>query len=455
MAWDTQKFAARMLKRFGDGTPFFFNAAGRKILILLDPYQIKRVLNASEELDPNPFIHDMVLGQMLGSPKETVEFYKNDEGKMDHVQTAHIRQHVTGSGLIGMSRKTMERLRVNIGVVYEQGMKDGVGWMQIDDLFDFAQYHVTRAITESLLGCTISDEYPEFYKDQWTFMDRSVEMITGLPRWLFPTAYNARDRLLSNLKRWALTSDALRKASKADKAWDATAGSGLLQERRKMYEEMPSFDDDARASQILGLLFAGNGLTPTVSFWYLFEALKDLELLKRIKHELSTHYDKESGDWDLMGLTTRPILQAAHAETTRCYSSNVAFRVVTVPAFELDDKYTITKVRPSLPYPVRSYLLSSQPRGQHYSSTTNSPAPSHRAGPPHAHPRSRAHSLSSGLKDSSFLQLLHPQTPRLRSSVRVYPPRFPLLPFPLLSFPLLPFPLLPVPTDPHPQTPPP
>lgn len=35
-----------------------------------------------------------------------------------------------------------------------------------------------------------------------------------------------------------------------------------------MYEKTPGFNEDARISQVLGLLFAGNGLTPPITFWY-------------------------------------------------------------------------------------------------------------------------------------------------------------------------------------------
>jgi hypothetical protein len=241
-------------KKYGDGTPFFIDAAGRRILVLLDPPQIKRVMNASKEMSPDPFIHEMILGQMLGSPKESVDFYKADNGQMDHVQMAHIRQHVTGTSLISMSKKVFERLNLNISESFSPA--ENSEWMDIPDLFDFVQSQVTRAITETLMGSTITQQYPELYSDQWLFMDRSIEIVTGLPRFIVPVAYAARDRLLANLKRWSSTSEALRKEHKADSHWDENAGSGLLQERQERYAQTPGFNEDARVSQILGLLFA-------------------------------------------------------------------------------------------------------------------------------------------------------------------------------------------------------
>jgi cytochrome P450 len=59
--------------------------------------------------------------------------------------------------------------------------------------------------------------------------------------------------------------------------------------------------------------------------------------------ELSTNLNTD-GTYDFMHLTTSPILQSLHAETTRYYSSTVTVRVVTSPtSFALDDKYSIEK----------------------------------------------------------------------------------------------------------------
>jgi len=120
-------------------------------------------MGASKELDPNPFIHHMVLGQMLGSPAETINFYKNDNGQMDHVQMAHIRQHVTGPSLIAMTKKVYEQLRNNIDKeVADQDSE----WMHIPDLFNFVQTHVTVAITETLMGTSVIEQNPQMNADQ-------------------------------------------------------------------------------------------------------------------------------------------------------------------------------------------------------------------------------------------------------------------------------------------------
>jgi hypothetical protein len=196
----------------------------------------------------------MILGQMLGSPKETIDFYENDNGQMDHVQMEHIRQHVTGPPLTTMTNKFYERLYSAIDKQYSQSTDE---WLDIPDLFAFVQNSVTVAATETLFGSEISKQYPDMTTDQWIFMDRSIEIVMGLPRSVISGAYDARDRLLARLTQWNVESSALRHAGKADSVWDAKAGSGLLQERQDRYEKTPGFGGvDAQVSQVLGLLFA-------------------------------------------------------------------------------------------------------------------------------------------------------------------------------------------------------
>lgn len=220
----------------------------------MDSNQIKRVINAPKELDPNPFIQDRILEVLLGTPKATIDFYKSDNGQLDHVQVTHIRQHVTGSSLIALSKRVFERLTFNVDQLFTS--RTDSEWVEIADLYEFVQDHVTRAITESLMGTKITEEYPELYADLWLFIDKSTEIVTGLPRFVIPAAYAARDRLLANLKQWSLNSEALRNQYKVDRVWDTRAGSALLQERQELYAKSPGFDEDARVSQILGLLFA-------------------------------------------------------------------------------------------------------------------------------------------------------------------------------------------------------
>lgn len=310
------------------------------MLVINDPDHIKKIMRATNEADPNPFIQEMILGQLLGTPKENIKFFKNDNGVTDHKQITHMRKHVTGSPLIALSKKVYERLKCNIDNVFAQRGND---WMDIPDLFLFVQHHVTLATTETLMGTSIVSHQPDLIDDLWKFMDRTNEMVMQLPYFVIPKAYDARSRLLANLKRWDRESGDTSAKGSADPIWDPIAGSGLLQERQEMYKQIPTFDEDARSSQTLGLILGGTGFTAPVTFWFLYHALQNAALSKRVASEIRQHFNADTEDYVIPQLVARPILQSLHAETTRYYSSNVAVRVITAPTFTLDDKYVLKK----------------------------------------------------------------------------------------------------------------
>lgn len=290
------------------------------MLIILDPEQIKRVLRSSTELDPNPFIHDKILGALMGSPQEAIDHYKSDEGNTDYIQTTHIRQHTTGSNLVNLDRRLFGILRRSV----EQALPptSGSAWMDIADIYAFVEHHVTHAIAETILGSAIVESYPGLVSDLWIHIENTDNFFTGLPRFLIPKAYAARDRLLENITQYSKKSESLRHQGAVDMNWDAVAGSALLQEREKLYGEMPGHDEHGRAAQTLGLLYGGTSLTIPISFWYFFEAIRDRSLHKRILAELDKHRNPESS-YEFMQLTAR-YLAPIHAEY--CFSDGLNVR---------------------------------------------------------------------------------------------------------------------------------
>lgn len=327
--------------KFGDGSPFFVNAAGQKYLILLDSAHIRGVLRSTTELDPNPFIHEKILGALMGSPRAAIDYYKSGEGNTDHVQTTHIRQHTTGASLDYLDKRVFETLRRSIGQALSP--QAGSTWMEIPDLYAFFEHHVTTAIAETLLGSAIVQSYPRFIEDLWIHIEYTDHFFLGLPRFLIPKAYAARDRLLNNIRHWSRKSQSLRQQNAVDTCWDAVAGSALLQEREKLYGEMPGHDEHGRAAQTLGLLYGGTSVTVPITFWYFFETARERSLHHRVLAEVETHAIPKSSSYDFTQLTECPLLRSMHAETTRYYSSNLTVREVIVPKYALDAKYTIEK----------------------------------------------------------------------------------------------------------------
>ncbi|KAB2110774.1 hypothetical protein AG0111_0g2155 [Alternaria gaisen] len=331
--------AIAVVNQYGDGSPFYLDAAGQKLLVVLDPEHVRGVLNSSSECDPNPFIHDKIMGALMGSPQEAIDHYKSENGNTDYIQTTHIRQHTTGSNLGLLAKRLFDVMKRTVTESLSS-IPEGE-WKDIPDLYDFIEYHASYGIAETLLGTSIM--YPGIISDLWIHIEATDQFFMGLPRFLIPKAYAARDRLLNAIRAWTKESEVLRKQNAVNTTWDPIAGSGLLQEREELYSKMAGHGVDGRSAQTLGLLYGGTSLTVPVTFWYFFETLRDPSLHRRVLDEIRNGVNEETQGYNFMQLSARPLLQSLHAETTRMYSSNLAVREVTAPTYMLDEKYTIPK----------------------------------------------------------------------------------------------------------------
>lgn len=311
------------------------------MLIVLDPDHVKSILQSAQDFDPNPIIHNQVLGNLMGSPKAAVDYYKRQDINLDYIQMTHIRQHTTGSNLGLLDKRMCAILTQRIGE--SVAATPGNEWTHVPDLFDYITQHVTYAIAVTILGSSLLSDYPQLVADLWTHIAATDELCMGLPRFFIPKAYAARDRLLANIREYAVKSDELRKRNQVDTTWDPVAGSAMLQEREKLYSDLPAHDVYARSAQTLGLLYGATSLAVPVTFWYVLETLRDPKICAYARSEIESCSSPEPEKFNFMQLASRPLLQSLHAETTRLYSSNFSVRELVSPVYDLDGKYTITK----------------------------------------------------------------------------------------------------------------
>lgn len=118
---------------------------------------------------------------------------------------------------------------------------------------------VSRAVIESMCGTYILSLNPSLISDFWEFDRRVPLLYKGFPRWLCPSVYKARKRMLVSIKKWHKYghehSDCT-KIGPADPDWDPYWGSKLVRARQEYGLRMGTLDADALAAEDLGLLFA-------------------------------------------------------------------------------------------------------------------------------------------------------------------------------------------------------
>lgn len=75
-------------------------------------------------------------------------------------------------------------------------------WVDQPDLYAFLQDKVFRAAVDALCGSLLLLQSPIFVEDFWQFVADVPTLIKGLPRWMSPGPYRARQRLLDAVKKW-------------------------------------------------------------------------------------------------------------------------------------------------------------------------------------------------------------------------------------------------------------
>ncbi|KAJ8108372.1 hypothetical protein OPT61_g8224 [Boeremia exigua] len=339
MGWSAKGYIAQCLNEYGGETPFFIDGAGEKILILLNPKHVKHVLRSVHECDPNPFVHEKIMHQLMGSPHAAIDYYKSPESTLDHDQMVQVRQLSSGSALPALDKRTFDVLMRNLSGSFGPTAKNG--WTAIPDLYAFFEDCVTRTIIEVLFGSNIVKTYPTFAADMWRFIEDTDLFLTGLPRFLNAKAYATRARLLKHLRNLSREHDILNTQNALNGEWHPIAGSILVQEREKMYAALPGHDHEARAAQNLGILYATTGVIVPVSFWLCYETARTPSLQRRVNSELEANRDPRSRRHDFSQLSATSFLQSLHAETCRKYGVTIPARRVVAPSFALDEKYVV------------------------------------------------------------------------------------------------------------------
>ena len=341
------QLSSSVLREFPVSTPVRLKLGPIKMYIVSGSDNIVTLFKSSRSMSTKPGMI-IALRNIFGTSPKTISFYASDDTGMStkpypgstcrvehriiYYQQNAAHQHLTGPGLLSMAERYMKVLAEQLS-----DLKLGEDWTDFADLYEFLQIQVAKASIEAMCGKHILRLNPTFIEDFWAF-DRSVgTLLKGLPRWLCPRQYSARDKILSGIKKWHafahMHSDCNRTASN-DPDWEPFFGHKLVRERQKYSMKMDAMDADARASEDLGLIFAGNTNAVPAAFWFVFEAFKDHRLLSHLRQELETSqksYEKQKIP-DINTICGGQLLQSVYAETLRL---RVAILITRAP--EHDD----------------------------------------------------------------------------------------------------------------------
>jgi len=201
-------------------------------------------------------LHVQVFDKVMGSPKLALPLYDGIGEGSEEVSHAHLtvpRLYLSGAPLVPVADIYIQTFRRNLS----NKMFQTKSWTEIEDLWGFFQNEITRATIETIFGSTLLKQYPRLVKDFWEF-DGNIDNFTrGLPRFMMPSAYTARDRLHENLKKWLQSShkgEDFAKVGEEDPVWDSNMGSKFFQARDMVFAKIPSLDYHARAAEALAIM---------------------------------------------------------------------------------------------------------------------------------------------------------------------------------------------------------
>lgn len=323
-----------------------------KMYIVSGSDNIVALFRSSRSMSTKPGML-IALKNIFGTPPKTIPFYAADDSGMNsrpypgskckpehriiYFQQKAAHKHLSGPALLRMADRYMDTLAKQfsrLDLDHE--------WVEMPDLYHFLQMQIGRAAVEAMCGEYILRLNPTLVEDFWAF-DRSVgTLLKGLPRWMCPREYAARDKLLASVKKWhafAHQHSDCTKTDADDADWDPYFGHKIVKERQKYAMKMDAMDADACASEDMGLIFAGNTNAVPAAFWFVLEAFKDQSLLSRLRHEVKSAQMGELTETrpDIGKLCGGQLLQSVYAETLRLRVAILVTRAPEHEDFQLGD----------------------------------------------------------------------------------------------------------------------
>ncbi|KAL9616026.1 MAG: hypothetical protein Q9160_009052 [Pyrenula sp. 1 TL-2023] len=348
LAWNPVKFVNRVLRWYGHDVPIMIKAGTFKFCLVANSEDVRNVLQSPKVLDGRPAAF-YVMDNLFGTPKRTMksitthalansmktrkESTREERSRIDYWQSSLSHKYLSGQSLKTLSHKFMSVMKRDM-----DKLRIGKEWFQIPDLHFFLQEHVAHAMIESIMGPSIFEQYPTLVEDFWDFDSNIATYSQQIPRFWKPEAYKIRDRLLEKIDLWRQFVHSKSDCSKTgteDPDYDDYLGSKWMRAREYDYMRLPGTDRNSAASAVLGLIFGANSNAVTTMFWYLFEALRDIDLQRRmVKEAALCHKD---GNIDLAELCSQPLLQSAFAEVLRNRVSIAITRMSLTDDFQLGD----------------------------------------------------------------------------------------------------------------------
>ncbi|TDZ58627.1 Cholesterol 7-alpha-monooxygenase [Colletotrichum trifolii] len=240
-------------------------------------------------------------------------------------------------------RCIMNRFNLNFSKQLQRRIAKDTGTSHLSDLYKFVRDAIFEAEVEALYGERLLSLCPTFSDDFWAFYDAFPTVSRKLPRCLFRSQYEKRDKMLANFQLWRSRchaefdwSDDELVNSDYEPIWGSRYVRRMVQRHEKM-----GFSDAGVASNMLGYLFVTTANSVPAAAWMVLHTVLDKDLRDRLRHELSIE-DTETPPVDLAALSSAPLLNSVYRETLRLHVASATGRASVSSGFGSHQTETVT-----------------------------------------------------------------------------------------------------------------
>ncbi|KAL8728151.1 MAG: hypothetical protein Q9166_005601 [cf. Caloplaca sp. 2 TL-2023] len=200
----------------------------------------------------------------FGCPSNLVDAFKpqspTKSSTQPHENVEHLIHRAVKTGLSGvhldaLASRFQEYLVSQIET--NSACHSDDGWTDLPDLNAFVEKHVFEAAVRSMFGTYILSLNPTLAEDFWNFNRAIGALFMGLPQWLNPAAYKARDKMLRSIEKWQKHArEHCNIESLADVDWEPYYGSKFIRERQGLLTKRGIMDETARAAENFAFMWA-------------------------------------------------------------------------------------------------------------------------------------------------------------------------------------------------------
>ncbi|KAF4342255.1 Nacht and ankyrin domain protein [Fusarium beomiforme] len=308
--------------------------------------QIEGLFRDSRGLLPTPSLAD-ALSIFFGlSGKDLEVFNHNRISKYestvgfhtDHPDTSRrIMEHQKQDFAIYLQGKNlslvMERFINNVESELSRVPRIGDDWVNIPDLFSFVSGLIFRANLEALYGEKILQVCPNFCQDFWAFYEGFPYISQGLPRWLAPSSYKARDKMHENFDTWRTWCDDNFDWNNQDLCnaeYEPVWGTQYIRRMVQRHKAL-GLSRSGVSAAMLGYLFFTMANTVPAAVWMVLHIILDDQLLDRVRSRIlfACQQQLPNGRPHMRALMVDPLIKSIYHETLRLRVASTVGRTAT------------------------------------------------------------------------------------------------------------------------------